>query len=82
MDIVQIISNLGFPIACVIGMAFWVKNQITASREDIKDMQREHKEEISKMSEAWQNNTIALNNNNELIRMLCQKMEVNENEGK
>lgn len=44
-----LIGSLGFPIACVIAM-FWMWNK---ERED-------HKEEISKVTEALNNNTQAL----------------------
>lgn len=47
--ITQLISNMGFPIACVIAMFhFWNKE-----RED-------HKTEIQKMTDAINNNTLAL----------------------
>lgn len=48
--IVQIISSLGFPIACCIAM-FWQNNKLNES----------HKAEVSKLNEAINNNTIALN---------------------
>lgn len=43
------IGTLGFPIACVIAM-FWMWNK---ERED-------HREEMSKITEALNNNTLAL----------------------
>lgn len=48
--IVQIVSSLGFPIACCIAM-FWQNNKLNES----------HKAEVSKLNEAINNNTIALN---------------------
>ncbi len=45
-----IISNLGFPIACVIAM-FWMWNK---ERED-------HKSEMREVTEAIKNNTLAVN---------------------
>ena len=48
--IVQLISSLGFPIACCIAM-FWQNNR----------MNENHKEEVTKLNEAINNNTIALN---------------------
>ena len=44
-----LISNLGFPIACVVAM-FWMMNK---ERED-------HKEEMQKVTDAVNNNTLAL----------------------
>lgn len=49
-SIVQIISSLGFPIACCVAM-FWQNNKLNES----------HKEETTKLNEAINNNTIALN---------------------
>lgn len=61
MDATQIttlISNIGFPIACVIAMfAMWNKE-----RED-------HKEEVTKMTEA-------VNNNTTVLRQILTKMGV------
>ena len=47
--ITQLIGSLGFPVACVIAM-FWFWNK---ERED-------HKMEMQKMTEALNNNTLAL----------------------
>ena len=61
MDAAQIttlISNIGFPIACVVAMfAMWNKE-----RED-------HKEEVTKMTEA-------VNNNTTVLRQILTKMGV------
>ena len=46
---VQIIQTLGFPIAVAIAM-FWQNTKL----------QEQHKEEMSKITEALNNNTIAL----------------------
>jgi hypothetical protein len=48
--VVQLISSLGFPIACCIAM-FWQNNKLNEN----------HKEETSKLNEAINNNTLALN---------------------
>ena len=48
--IVQLVSSLGFPIACCIAM-FWQNNRLNET----------HKAEVSKLNEAINNNTIALN---------------------
>lgn len=48
--IMQLISSLGFPIACCVAM-FRQNNKLNES----------HKEETSKLNEAINNNTIALN---------------------
>lgn len=47
--ITQLIGSLGFPIACVVAMFFFWNKE----RED-------HKSEMQKMTEALNNNTLAL----------------------
>lgn len=47
--ITQLIGSLGFPIACVVAMFFFWNKE----RED-------HKTEMQKMTEALNNNTLAL----------------------
>ena len=47
-EIIQIIQTLGFPIAVAVAM-FWQNNKL-----------QEHKEEMAKITEALNNNTIAL----------------------
>ena len=49
-ELTTLISNLGFPIACVIAM-FWMWNK---ERED-------HKQEMKEVTTAVTNNTIAVN---------------------
>lgn len=54
--ITTLISNVGFPIACVVAM-FW---QLNKERES-------HESEMTKMTEALNNNTVA-------ITKLCEKL--------
>lgn len=48
-EITQLISTLGFPIVCCIAL-FWKMNK----------QDENHKEEMSKMTDALNNNTVAL----------------------
>lgn len=73
MDWIQLISSLGFPIVACIAMAWYTKYQTDNYRNEVKDMQREHKEEINKVTEALNNNTLAL-------QKLCDKLEKEEKE--
>ena len=73
MDIIQIISTLGFPIACCLGLGWYVKTQTDNYRNDVKDIQREHKEETKQMTEALNNNTLALQHLAEKIEQLDRK---------
>lgn len=47
--VIQLISNLGFPIVCCVGL-FWYITKMTA----------QHKEETDKLREAISNNTIVM----------------------
>lgn len=67
-DIVTLISTVGFPIVACLGLGWYVKHSTDQYREDVKEIQREHKEEISKVTEALNNNTLAL-------QRLCDKMD-------
>lgn len=58
--VVSLISSLGFPIVACIYMANYTRKQIDVYRADIKELQAEHKAEISKVTEALDNNTRAL----------------------
>lgn len=57
---VQVITSVGFPIFACLAMGYFIKHTIDSYREDIKELQKEHKEEISKVTEALNNNTQAL----------------------
>ena len=49
MDVVEIIQTLGFPIACVIGLGYYVK-----------ELTNEHKNEVKELSKAIDNNTLII----------------------
>ena len=59
-DVVQIISAVGFPIVAAIGCAYFVKWQYEQNQKQMDEVRKEHKEEVSKMTEALNNNTLAL----------------------
>lgn len=59
-EIVQVVSTLGFPIAMCIGACIFIKYQFDANNKNVDDMRKEHKEEVKSMTEALNNNTLAL----------------------
>ena len=67
-DVVQLISTLGFPIVCCLGLAWYVKYQTDNNAKEVKEMRQEHQDEINKVTEALNNNTIAL-------QKLCDKFD-------
>lgn len=59
-DIVTLISTVGFPIVACLLLGWFVKYQTDSYREEVKELQKDHKEEVQRMTEAINNNTIAL----------------------
>lgn len=75
MDWIQLISSMGFPIVACIVMALYVKEQTNNNREDVKELNKQHTEEMmifkDEIKQALNNNTMALNK-------LCEKLEREE----
>ena len=59
-EIAQIISAIGFPIVAALGCAYFVKWQYEQNQKQMEEMRKEHKEEVTNMTKAIENNTIAL----------------------
>ena len=68
-DIGALISSYGFPIVACIAIAWFCYQQISAQNEQ----NEKHEAEVTKMTEAVNNNTLAL-------QRLCEKMGGNINE--
>lgn len=73
--IASLISTLGFPIVACIGLGWYVKYQTDKNFETTKEMRQEHVEEMNKITEALNNNTIALQ---KLVVLLGKDDEINE----
>ena len=56
----SLITSVGFPIVACLGLGFYVKYQTDKYDASLKDLQAQHKEEITKVTEALNNNTLAL----------------------
>ena len=74
-DFVTLVSSLGFPVVACIFMGYYVKYQTDNYRAEVKDMQKEHRDEINKVTEALQNNTLAL-------QKLCDKLDKDVDDNK
>lgn len=59
-DVISAISVVGFPIVSAIACAWYCKYSSDQYRAEVKDMQKDHKEEIAGISEALNNNTLVL----------------------
>ena len=60
MDWVTVVGSLGFPISACIALGYYVKYQTDTYRSEVKDLQKEHRDEINKMTEALNRNTDAI----------------------
>ncbi len=60
MDITQLVSTLGFPIAACIALGFFVKYVFDVNREDRAKTDENYKALVEKTTEAIKNNTVAL----------------------
>lgn len=67
-DIITAISTLGFPIVACIGMGWYVKYQTDNNNKEVAEMRKEHKQEIDKVTQALNNNTL-------VIQKLCDKFD-------
>lgn len=59
-DLATVISSVGFPIVACIGLGWYVKYMTDNNSKEVSEMRKEHQEEISKVTEALNNNTLAL----------------------
>ena len=82
MNIETLLGSYCFPIVACIVMAIYVKYVTDANREDTKELNKQHTEEMTafrdEIKTALNNNTIALNK-------LCDKLDnnfINESEVK
>lgn len=58
--ITTIISSLGFPIFCCIGLGWWIKTITENFNNQLEETRKDHKEEIKTLKDSLDNNTIAL----------------------
>lgn len=58
--IISLVQSLGFPVSMCIGACIFIKYQFDTNNKNVSELRQEHKEEVSKMTEALNNNTIAL----------------------
>lgn len=58
--ITTIISSLGFPIVCCLGLGWWIKTITENFNNQLEQTRKDHKEEIKALKDSLDNNTIAL----------------------
>lgn len=57
---ITLITTVGFPIVACGGMAWYVKYITDRNREDLREERSQHTEEMTKVTEALNNNTLAI----------------------
>lgn len=68
-DIISLIQGVGFPIVACGAMAWYVKYITDRNHEEIMKLTESHKEEISEVSEAIKNNTVAMQQLTDYIKL-------------
>lgn len=67
-EVITMISSVGFPIVACIAMGLYVKYITDKNREDVLALNKEHKDEMQKVTEALNNNTLALQQLSDYLR--------------
>ena len=57
---IQVVSTLGFPIACCIACGWYVKYISDKNREQIDKIMEQHQSEMKEVTQALNNNTLAI----------------------
>lgn len=60
MDWMNLIGNLFFPVFACVALGWFIKYSTDKNREDMKDLRKEHEEEVKLLSDAVNNNTLVL----------------------
>lgn len=71
-DIATLITNLGFPIVCVIACAYFINNMIKSEREENQKREQNYIETINKF-------TVAMDRVNENMMTNNKRLEYIEN---
>lgn len=70
-DLMTVISSVGFPVVACVGLGWYVKYITDNNNKEVAEMRKEHQDEISKVTEALNNNTLAL-------QRLCDRIDREE----
>ena len=73
-EVVNFIGTIGFPIAGCVFMAYYIKYITDKHREEVKELNEQHRVEMGEVTQAINNNTLALTK-------LCDKLgegDINE----
>ena len=66
-NIISVVSEVGFPIAMCLVMSWYVKDTNDKHREEVRQLNKQHSDEMQQVTTALNNNTLAL-------QRLCDKL--------
>lgn len=66
--ILQAITQVGFPIVCCGAMMWYVKYSTDKNREEIDKLNEQHRQEMTDMTTAVNNNTVVLTRLCEILK--------------
>lgn len=76
MDIATLIGSYAFPIVACIAMAWYVKDTSDKNREETKELNKQHSEEMLSFKDEIKT---ALNNNTLALTKLCERLGGDDN---
>ena len=74
-DLINLITNLGFPIVCVIACAYFINYIIKAEREENKRREEKYIETINKFSTVLEKVNDNLSANNKRLEYIENKLD-------
>ena len=74
-EITNLITNLGFPIVCVIGCAYFINYIIKAEREENQRREEKYIETINKFSDVLEKVNDNLSANNKRLEYIENKLD-------
>ena len=74
-EIVSLITNLGFPIVCVIACAYFINNIIKSEREENQKREEKYIDTINKFSSVLEKVNENLSNNNKRLEYIENKLD-------
>lgn len=66
--ILQAITTVGFPIVCCGAMMWYVKYSTDQNRDEVSKLNEQHRQEMTEVTQAINNNTMALQKLCDLMR--------------
>ena len=74
-EVTNLITNLGFPIVCVIACAYFINYIIKAEREENQKREEKYIETINKFSDVLEKVNDNLSNNNKRLEYIENKLD-------